>query len=69
MNPEAEGGGFQFWAPKEIEKQAKKAIKEVLPKAEIMGEMTTTFGKIAKWSLGNYSTEKFEELLEKLGKV
>lgn len=69
MNPESEGGGFQFWAPKGIEKKAKRIIKEVLPKAELLKDMTTTFGKIAKWPLRNYTTEKFEELLRNLGKI
>lgn len=69
INPENEGGGFQFWCPKEIEKGAKKIIKEVLPKAELLKEMTTTFGKIAKWQLKDYLTEVFDKLLRRLSQI
>lgn len=69
LNPEYEGGGLQFWYPKEIEKGAKKIIKEVLPQVELLKEMTTTFGKVAKWQLKNYSTEIFEKLLQQLSNI
>lgn len=69
INPDSEGGGFQFWCPKEIEEGAKKVIKEVLPKAELLKEMTTTFGKIAKWQLKDYSTETFDKLLQRFSQM
>jgi hypothetical protein len=62
-------GTLDFWGTKKIDNETRKKIKQVIPKAEIQKEMTTTFGVIAKWRLKNYSTEKFEELLEKLGKI
>lgn len=58
-----------FWGTKKIDHETRKRIKQVIPKAEIQKEMTLTYGVIAKWKLKDYSTEKFEELLQKLGKI
>ena len=60
---------LEIWGTIKIDKQVRKNIKEIIPKAEILKEMTTNYGMIAKWSLKDYSTEKFEELLQKLGKI
>jgi hypothetical protein len=68
-DPDYEGGGLQFWCPREIERDSKKVIREVLPKAEVLKEMTTTFGKIAKWQLEDYSTEVFDKLLQRLSQM
>lgn len=69
INPERERGMLYFWCPKELEKEAKRVIKEVLPEAELSKEMTTSFGVIAKWQLKNYSTEIFEKFLRQLSNI
>ena len=60
---------LDFWGSKKVDQAAREGIRELLPQAEIQKEMTTTFGIIAKWSMKDYSTEKFEQLLRKLGKI
>jgi len=54
---------------KKVDQAVGENIKELIPQAEIQKEMTTTFGIIAKWPMRDYSTEKFEQLLQKLGKI
>jgi len=60
---------LDFWGPKKVDQAVRENIKELIPQAEIQKEMTTTFGIIAKWPMKDYSTEKFEQLLRKLGKI
>ncbi|OGY23849.1 MAG: hypothetical protein A2126_00525 [Candidatus Woykebacteria bacterium GWB1_45_5] len=69
INPEYEGGGLQFWTPKEYEKKSKELIKQSLGKGAVLKDLKTQSGKIAKWQLEDYSTEKFEELLRNLAKI
>jgi len=58
---------LQVWGPKETENKIREIIRKIVPEAELMKEMKTTLGKIAKWPLINYSREKLVELLQKLG--
>jgi len=67
IKPDYEGGGLQVWGPKETENKIREIIRKIVPEAELMKEMKTTLGKIAKWPLINYSREKLVELLQKLG--
>jgi len=69
INPDYEGGGLQVWVPKIVNGQARKIIKQVIPNAELLKEVTTTFGKIVKWQLKDYSTDRFENLLSKLSQI
>jgi hypothetical protein len=69
INPDYEGKGIQFWGLQKYEKKIKNLIKQYLPNAEILPTLKTQSGKFAKWQLKGYSTEKFEKLLQKLGKI
>ena len=69
INPDYEGGGIQFGGLQKYEKKIKGLVKQYLPKAEILSDLKTQSGKFAKWQMKDYSTEKFEELLQKLGKI
>ena len=69
INPDYERGGLQFWGLQKYEKKIKDLIKQSLPKAEILPDLKTQKGKFAKWQLKDYSTERFEELLQKLIKI
>ena len=69
VSPEYEGTELQFWCSKKTEAAAKKVIKEVLQKVELAKSMKTTFGKIAKWPLKEYSTEAFDKLLRRLPQI
>jgi len=60
---------LDFWGSKKVDQKARKIIKETIPTVKIQKEMTTTFGIIAKWPMKDYLTEKFEELLQQLGKI
>lgn len=60
---------LDFWGSKKVDQVVRKNIKELIPRAEIQKEMTTTFGIIAKWPMKDYSAEKFEQLLRKLGNI
>lgn len=60
---------LDFWGTKKVDQIVRKKIRELLPRAEIQKEMTTTFGIIAKWPMEDYSTEKFEQVLYKLSQI
>ena len=69
INPEYEGGGLQVWTTKELETKVKKIISDKLHKAELLADLKSKFGKIAKWQLNDYSTTDFEEFLKTLAKA
>jgi len=60
---------LDFWGTKNTDSEARRIIKEIIPEAEIFNEMTTSFGVMAKWKMGNYSSGVFERLLEQLSKI
>lgn len=60
---------LDFWGTKKVDQAVRKNIKQLVPHAEIQKEMTTTAGLIVKWPMKDYSTEKFENLLQKLSKI
>lgn len=69
INPEYEGGGLQIWTTKKLETKVKKIVSDKLRNAEILGDLKTQFGKVAKWKLENYLTADFEQLLRELAKI
>lgn len=69
ISPDYEGGGIQFWGLQKYERKIKDLIKQYLPNAEFLPDLKTQSGKFAKWQMKDYSTEKFEKLLQKLSKI
>lgn len=64
-----QGPKLDFWGTKNTDVEARRIIKEIIPESEISGEMTTSFGVMAKWKMGNYSSGVFERLLDQLSKI
>ena len=60
---------MQVWTTKELETKVKKIISDKLHKAELLADLKSKFGKIAKWQLNDYSTTDFEEFLKTLAKA
>lgn len=67
--PSDQGGRLEFWGTRNIDKEIRKNIEKIVPKAEILKEMTTAFGMIAKWQLKDFTVEQFEGLLKELSKI
>jgi len=44
-------------------------IRSKFPKTEVLSELRTPFGKIAKTPLSDYSTDKFKALLEDISHI
>ena len=65
----AKGINLDLWGSKKVDRDVRDIVKNLIPQADIQKNMTTTFGIIAKWPMKDYSTEKYEQLLQKLSKI
>jgi len=69
INAEYEHGGLQFWTSKNSETAVKKIMVEKLPDVDILPELKTQFGKVAKWKLNYFKNNVFEEFLKAVSKI
>lgn len=60
---------LDFWGTKKIDQSVRENIQQLIPLAKIQKEIATTFGIIFKWPMMDYSTEKFEQILQQLAKI
>ncbi|MEA2020768.1 MAG: hypothetical protein U9M98_03610 [Patescibacteria group bacterium] len=66
IEPDYEGGGLQCWCSKELEQKIKKLIKDKFSNTEVLDDLQTSYGKVTKTPLSDYSTDKFKVLLENI---
>ena len=67
INPDYEGGGFQFWCDdKGKEQKTKETLKQNLNNISLLKDIKGTFGKIAKWPLDNFLSKELQSFFIKL---
>jgi len=62
INPDYEGGGFQFWVEKENEQKIKEILKKNLNNINLLKDITGGSGKIAKWQIENFNFKELQNV-------